>query len=107
MFVRRHYYDRASGATVCSYLKTGDVSAGSVARDYAFLPELTERSPENTGVFEWLCPDEATEANFKSCDGVRVEDGKLVFFTKEYPYTPSYEELMQAYQIMLGGDADA
>ena len=104
MFVRRHYYDISSGETVLSYMRQGAVLVGSVEKDFITYDQLLERSTEDTKVFEWLEPDEEIEKQFAEHDGVRVENGELVFFDYPKPEEPTYEELREAYDILTGGE---
>ena len=108
MFVRRYYYDLASGETVLSYMRQGDVIAGSVSGDYLSQPQLAERSAADTGCMEWLTPDAETEANFLAHNGVKVVDGALSFYDIPVPEKdPTYEELLEAYNILTGGETNA
>lgn len=106
MFVRRYYYDKISGETLLSYVRQGDILQGSIENDFQSHSQLAERSLDDTGVFEWLEPDEAIESQFTAHNGVRVENGELVFFDIPIPESnePTYEELMEAYTILTGGD---
>ncbi len=107
MFVRRHYYDSLSGETVLSYMRQGAVLLGSVEEDFAFYPQLQNRNLNDTGVIEWLEPDAEIERQFESFYGVRVENGELVFFDLPVSEStePTYDELMEAYNILTGGIA--
>lgn len=107
MFVRRYYYDLASGETVLSYMRQGDVLVGSIEQDFERQSALAGRNSNNTGCMEWLTQDAEVELQFSEHDGVRVENGALVFYDIPKPETPTYEELMEAYNILTGGEANA
>lgn len=108
MFVRRYYYDLASGETVLSYMRQGDVIAGSINGDYLSQPLLAGRSSADTGCMEWLDPDPETEANFAAHNGVKVANGVLTFYDIPIPEKdPTYAELLEAYTILTGGETNA
>ena len=94
MYIRRFYYDLASGQTVLSYMRQGDVLAGSAAEDFRTCPELSGRSAGDTGLFEWteLIPE--TESQFSNASQVSVENGALKFVAMEP--APTVEERIQA-----------
>ena len=104
MFVRRHYYDIASGETVLSYMLSGDVLTGSIDKDYKRQEALQSRDQAETGCFEWFEPDDEIESKFAQPCVITVVDGELVFTPIEKPEEPTYEELMEAYTILTGGD---
>lgn len=106
MFVRRHYYDLSTGETVFSYMRQGAVLQGSIENDFNTYEQLAERSLADTGVFEWLEPNEAIEKQFTEHDGVKVENGELVFFDLPESEDPTYDELMEAYTILTGGEVN-
>lgn len=94
MYIRRFYYDLASGQSVLSYMRQGDILAGSAAEDFRTFPELSGRSTGDTGLFEWteLIPE--TESQFSTASRVFVENGALKFVAMEP--TPTVEEQIQA-----------
>ena len=94
MYIRRFYYDLASGQSVLSYMRQGDILAGSAAEDFRTFPELSGRSTGDTGLFEWteLIPE--TESQFSTASRAFVENGELKFVAMEP--TPTVEEQIQA-----------
>jgi hypothetical protein len=108
MFVRRYYYDLASGETVLSYMRQGDVLAGSMMQDYSAQEQLAGRSEADTGCMEWLTPDAEIEAQFAAHNGVKAEIGALVFYDIPVPEKdPTYDALLEAYTILTGGETNA
>ena len=76
-FVRRHYYDLATGDTLLSYMRKGDVITGSVEEDLTKL----DRDLSTTGVMEWNTPDPDIERGFSTALRVTVKDGTITFVT--------------------------
>lgn len=73
LFLRRFYYDRASGRAVYSSMARGDIRRPTRAEDFALLPELAGRTPDDTGLFEWLEPDAEIEDDFARAALVTVD----------------------------------
>ena len=73
MFVRKLYYDPATGDVLESHMRQGDVRMTTFAEDAALLPALSSRSEEDTGCMVWTEPDAAVEAAFAACAGVTVD----------------------------------
>ena len=73
MFVRKLYYDPATGDVLESHMRRGDVRMTTFAEDAAVLPALSGRSEEDTGCMVWTEPDAAVEAAFAACAGVSVD----------------------------------
>lgn len=73
MFVRKLYYDPATGDVLESHMRQGDVRMTTFAEDAAVLPALSGRSEEDTGCMVWTEPDVAVEAAFAACAGVTVD----------------------------------
>ena len=90
MYIRRFYYDLASGQTVLSYMRQGDVLAGSAAEDFRTCPELSG----DTGLFEWTESVPEIESQFSTASQVTVENGALKFVAMEP--APTVEERIQA-----------
>ena len=105
MFIRRHYYDKSTGATVCSYMMQGAISIRTAAEDFGVYPELAGRSMEDTGVLEWTEPVAEIEDDFARAYTVTVVDGVPVFdFTPpalpEPEPTPDPAEMQQALEVL-------
>ncbi len=64
MFVRKVYFDKATGDVLESHMRRGDVVMTSFGRDAQELPSLAGRSQIDTGVFVWDAPDADVEAAF-------------------------------------------
>ena len=64
MFFMRIYYDKASGEVISSRWAKGSVILPPYAQDFAERPELTGRTEENTGLFEWLDEEAAPLEEF-------------------------------------------
>ena len=115
MFIRRYYYDNTSGETVLSYWMEGSIFLPTIESDYENHEELSNRSTDNTGLFEWTEKDEEIEQNFvDSYDRVSVDVTKdpheLVFDFSPLPEPPIEEdELEIAKQALteLGVDVNA
>ena len=75
LFLRRLYYERARGRVGYSGMARGDIRQTTQAEDFALLPELAGRSPDNTGLFEWLEPDAEIEERFARAASVTVDVG--------------------------------
>ena len=73
MFVRKLYYDPATGDVLESHMRQGDVRMTTFAEDAAVLPTLSGRTEEGVGCMVWTEPDEAVEAAFAACSGVSVD----------------------------------
>ena len=73
MFVRKLYYDPATGDVLESHMRQGDVRMTTFAEDAAVLSALAGRTEEDTGCMVWTEPDEAVEAAFAACAGVTVD----------------------------------
>lgn len=104
-FLRRHYYDKSTGATVCSYMMQGAISIRTAAEDFGVYPELEGRSLEDTGVLEWTEPVAEIEDGFVRAYTVTVVDGAPVFdFTPpalpEPETTPDPTEMQQALEVL-------
>ena len=80
MFVRRIYFNKHTEEILLCYMRQGDILRGSVEEDFLASPELEERSIADTGVLEWLEPDVELETQFAAHDGVRLENGRPVFY---------------------------
>ena len=74
MFVRKLYYDPATGDVLESHMRQGDVRMTTFAEDAAVLPALSGRTEEDTGCMVWTEPDAAVEAAFAACAGVTVDE---------------------------------
>lgn len=105
MFIRRYYYDLLTGKTILSYMRQGDILKGSIEEDFLFYEELQGKDLSQVGVMEWEEPDAQIEENFASHNGVKVENGELVFYdeTPVEPETPSYADLLTMYQAIERG----
>lgn len=79
LFLRRFYYDIQTGEQVESYMRQGDIIITTVQDDYNTLQTLQDRTEQNTGLFEWLQPDEDIEQQFATAKTVSVINGKLHF----------------------------
>lgn len=75
LFLRRLYFDRASGRVVSSRMAQGDIQQPTESEDFARLSELAGRSPADTGLFEWLEPDAGIEDSFARATTVTVDVG--------------------------------
>ena len=64
MFLRRLYYDRATGDVLGSGMRQGAIIITTHAQDYAALPSLAGRSDTDTGYFEWREPNAEIDALF-------------------------------------------
>ena len=64
MFLRRHYYDRATGATIESGMRQGAIVITTHEHDYAAMPSLAGRTDADTGCFEWREVDPVIEELF-------------------------------------------
>ena len=73
MFVRKLYYDLATGVVLSSHMRQGNVRMTTFAEDVAVLPELAGRTEENTGCMVWETPNADTEAAFAAATGVSVD----------------------------------
>ena len=73
MFVRKLYYDPATGDVLESHMRQGDVRMTTFAEDCAALPSLAGRSEADTGCMLWTEPDAAIEDAFAACTGVSVD----------------------------------
>lgn len=73
MFVRKLYYDPATGDVLESHMRQGDVRMTTFAEDAAVLSALSGRTEEDTGCMVWTEPDAAVEAAFAACAGVSVD----------------------------------
>ena len=73
MFVRKLYYDPATGDVLESHMRQGDVRMTTFAEDAAVLSALSGRTEEDTGCMVWTKPDAAVEATFAACAGVSVD----------------------------------
>lgn len=114
MFVRRLYYDFATGETLHGYVMSGDivilpadeVAAGLGLTNYAYM--------------EWLEPDPAIEDSFARSYGrvsvdVTQEPHELIFDFSEPPDAPSALDVLDArvtdcegaINTLIGGDTDA
>ena len=104
-FLRRHYYDKSTGATVCSYMMQGAISIRTAAEDFGVYPELSGRSLDNIGLLEWTAPVAEIEDGFARAYTVTVVDGAPVFdFTPpalpEPEPTPEPTEMQQALAVL-------
>lgn len=79
LFLRRFYYDIQTGEQVESYMRQGDIIITTVQDDYNTLQTLQDRTEQNTGLFEWLQPDEDIEQQFATATTISVIDGELHF----------------------------
>ena len=66
MFIRRIFYDKATGDIVMTEHMQGDILVRSVEELYATSARLAGRSPADTGLFEWREPIETIETLFAS-----------------------------------------
>ena len=73
MFVRKLYYDPATGDVLESHMRQGDVRMTTFAEDAAVLPALAGRTETDTECMLWTEPDAAVEAAFAACTGVSVD----------------------------------
>ena len=73
MFVRKLYYDPATGDVLESHMRQGDVRMTTFAEDAAVLRALSGRTEEGVGCMVWTEPDAAVEAAFAACAGVSVD----------------------------------
>ena len=73
MFVRKLYYDPATGDVLESHMRQGDVRMTTFAEDAAVLPALSGRTETDTECMLWTEPDAAVEAAFAACTGVSVD----------------------------------
>ena len=73
MFVRKLYYDPATGDVLESHMRQGDVRMTTFAEDAAVLPALSGRSEDDTGCMVWTEPDAKIEAGFEGATGVSVD----------------------------------
>ena len=73
MFIRRHYYDLNTGDTVWSYMVEGNIMRRSTLDELNTIPELNHRTQDDTGVFEWLEPNEEIESKFNGNYSVSID----------------------------------
>lgn len=104
-FLRRHYYDRETGGTVCSYMMQGAISIRTAAEDFGVYPTLAGRSAEDTGVLEWREPVAEIEEGFNGAYTVTVADGVPVFdfnppVLPEQDPLPDLEEMEAALEVL-------
>ena len=62
MFLRRIYYDLITGEIIDSYFAVGLESVLPIENDFENHIQLSGRTLENTGFFEWTEPDEEIES---------------------------------------------
>ena len=72
-FLRRLYYDKTTGDILSHRMAQGAITVPTVAEDYTQQPGLVGRSPEDTGLFEWLTPDTVVEDNFARATSYTVD----------------------------------
>ena len=96
MFYRRLYYDLATGGFISSRMSQGGIYITDVADDFARLPELVGRTPDDTGLFEWLEPDAEIEDSFARATSVAVDvsgtEPQIVFDFTPAPSEPSDDQ---------------
>ena len=105
MFIRKIYYDKATGEVLEHYMMQGSVRFTSVEEDFATHTALEGRTAEDTGVLAWVQPDSTVEEALKSATGISVDVSKqppeLVFDYTPLPEpeepNPTYTDLMQYY----------
>ena len=89
MFIRKHYYDLTSGKTIWSYMMKGNFIVRSIDDELNTIPELRNRTLEDTGVMEWLEPIEEIESkmngNYIVSVDVSVEPHALIFTERPKP----------------------
>lgn len=73
MFVRKLYYDLATGNVVESHMRQGSVRMTTFSEDVAALTTLTGRTEADTGCMVWTEPDAEIEAGFEGATGVSVD----------------------------------
>ena len=75
---RKVYYELSTGNIILDTgERSGDVVETTVEQDFASYQVLSTRVPNTIGVLE--LDHGAYASDFASCDGVRVENGELLF----------------------------
>lgn len=89
MFVRKLYYDNASGAVIRSSMMQGHVRLTTTDEDMVALPELAAYAdaPDNLGCMVWTEPDAIVEDCMSRATGISV-DVTVMPPTIIYDYTP-------------------
>ena len=97
MFIRKLYYDLATGAVLSSHMRQGNVRMTTFGEDINVLPELAGRTEENTGCIVWTEPAPQVEANFAAATSVTVdvETKQPVFDFTPIPAEPDPIEAME------------
>ena len=93
MFIRRIFYDKATGGIVMTEYMQGDIVVADVDWLYAHADRLAGRSPTDTGCFEWTEPDAEVEALFATkVVGVDVTQTPPVLVWADPPVEPDETE---------------
>lgn len=97
MFVRKLYYDLATGVVLSSHMRQGSVKMTTFGEDTNVLPELAGRTEADTGCIVWTEPDPQVEANFSAATSVTVdvETKQPVFDFTPIPVEPDPMEVME------------
>lgn len=100
MFLRRLYYDLTSGSVIDFYTATGIDSIWSVDDDFKYHAQLANRSSLDTGILEWIEPDEEIESKISGDYDVSVdlseEEHKLIFTERSEPLPEGDQEATAA-----------
>jgi hypothetical protein len=91
MFIRKLYYDLATGEVLSSHMRQGSVRMTTFDEDVAALPELAGRTEADTGCMVWESPDAETETAFAAASGVSV-DVTQTPHALVFDYTPAVVE---------------